>query len=381
LKVKMTSKPQPVAARASIKVEPVARYTVKCADCGQDFPAQSKNAQRCKPCRDKRANDVRRRPKNEPRDCAFCGSTFRPVKSDAQYCSPECAYQGQLKGKRAPETAKDPQMQRLFHDYTAKESITITDRPEGTRLLALSDTQFPFVDEPLLEAVYTFVQDWKPNDIILNGDIVDMYEVSDFDKRPERAFSVQTELEMARDLMVSLKRYAAKDSNIWWIDGNHEERFNRYLWRKAAEIQFAVADLPALLHLDELAAGYVPYGKHVDYLGFVFTHGNFVSQFSAYTAKRHLDRYRSSGANGHTHRLGSYSVTDMHGRSHTWYEMGSLCRRDLDYVKGVANWQSGFLLGTVAGGALHTQLIHVIETSEGRGFFAAGRYYAINDVR
>lgn len=356
-------------------------YLVTCVDCGREFEAQSKLAKRCKPCRDDRANSVRRRPPNPEKPCAQCGEMFTPKKSDAQYCGPDCSYDAHLEKKREPEgrVAADPQMQRLFHNYTSRESISITERPEGTRLLALSDTQFPFVDEPLLEAVYTFVQDWKPNDIILNGDIVDMYEVSDFDKRPERAFSVQTEIEMAVDFMRSLKRYAAKDCQLWWADGNHEERFNRYLWRKAAEIQFAVADLPALLHLDELAAGYVPYGKHVDYLGFVFTHGNFVSQFSAYTAKRHLDRYRSSGANGHTHRLGSYSVTDMHGRSHTWYEMGSLCRRDLDYVKGVANWQSGLLIATVAGGVLHPQLVHVIESEKGRGFFAAGRYYAIND--
>ena len=99
----------------------------------------------------------------------------------------------------------------------------------------------------------------------------------------------------------------------------------------------------------------------------------------AWQIKRHLERYRSSGVNGHTHRLGSYSVTDMHGRSHTWYEQGCLCRRDLEYVRGVGNWQQGFLIGTVANGALHPQLIHTIEADSGRGFYAGGRYYSIKD--
>lgn len=354
--------------------------TVQCADCGQDFAAQSKNAQRCKPCRDKRANDVRRRPANEPRDCAFCGSTFRPVKSDAQYCSPECAYQGQLKGKRAPEDrGRDEQMDKLFRYYKGKDNITVSERPEGTRLVSLSDLQLPFVDEPLLAAVLSFVEDFKPHDIILNGDILDCFSISTFDQRPERLFNLDDEMMQAADIIRALKRVAAKDCKVYFVFGNHEERMEKEIWRRAQSFSFMVKTIPEAMELDTLCEGYVPYGKHVDYLGFVFTHGNFVSAFSAYTARKHYERYRSSGVNGHTHRMGSYSATDMHNRSHTWLEQGCLCRKDLDYVRGVGNWQQGFLWGVVADNALHPQLAHVIETDRGRGFFAGGRHYRIND--
>ncbi len=274
---------------------------------------------------------------------------------------------------------RDEQMDKLFRYYKARSNVRVTQRPEGTRLVSLSDFQFPFVDEPLLQAIYTFIEDFKPHDVIINGDCVDAYEISDFDKRPERLFNLESEFELARDMLASIKRLAAQDCRIYWVDGNHEERLQRAIWRRAQDFSFLVKDLPEAIHLDEFCEAYVPYGKHVDYLGFVFTHGNFVSAYSAYTAKRHYDRYRSSGCNGHTHRMGSYSATDMHGRSHTWFEQGCLCRKDLDYVRGVANWQQGFIVGTVAGGALHPQLVHVIETDRGRGFYANGKHYEVNE--
>lgn len=352
------------------------RYT--CADCGVVFETTASHAKRCKPCRGS-AKKQRERIGTTIRDCDRCGSTFKPYKGDQRYCSRECGYEAHLEATGVPPERKaaDEQMERLFRYYKSRDNIEITDRPDGTRFVSLSDLQLPFVDEALLDAVYRFVEDFKPHDIVLNGDIIDCYEISDFDKRPERLFNLDTELEMARDVLVRLRRLAAKDARIWWVDGNHEERLTRAIWRHAQGFSFLVRDIPEALRLDELAAGFVPYGKHIEYLGFVLTHGNFVSAYSAYTAKRHMERYRSSGVNGHTHRLGSYSVTDMHGRSHTWYEQGALCRKDLDYVRGVANWQQGFLVGTVAGGALHPQLVHVIETESGRGFYAGGKYYQI----
>lgn len=353
-----------------------------CMDCDKRFKSEASHAKRCPDC----AQEVRRKRQrneqvHEPKDCDRCGKSFTPYNGKQRYCSNDCSYEVHLEstGKTSTSRERDEQMERLFRYYKAKSNIVIDERPEGTRLVSLSDLQLPFVDEPLLDTVIEFISDYKPHDIILNGDILDCYEVSDFDKRPERLFNLGTEFEMADTLIRKLKRYAAKDCKIWWIDGNHEERLQRAIWRRAQDFSFLVKDIPEALRLDETCAGYVPYGKHIDYLGFVFTHGNFVSSYSAYTAKRHLERYRSSGVNGHTHRLGSYSVTDMHGSSHTWYEQGCLCRKDLEYVRGVANWQQGILIGTVAGGALHPQLVHVIETGDRRGFFAGGKHYQVRD--
>lgn len=255
-------------------------------------------------------------------------------------------------------------------------NISVRGCPDGTRLISLSDTQYPFADEPLIEAVERFMADWQPNFVIYNGDIADMYEISDFDKNPARQFNLGSELAMVKafldrhgEIVPTAKRF--------FIYGNHEDRLRRFIWRHAGAIADLVKPLEEVLGLEERGIEFVTYGKHVDYLSFVFTHGNFVSSGSGMTARKHLASYGSSGAHGHTHRLGSISKTDMNNRTHTFYEQGCLCRVDLEYNRGVADWQQGFLVGEVHGGALHPQLIHVIESKGQRGFVAGGNYYAI----
>ena len=320
--------------------------------------------------------------------CVTCGAELPPRARSGgapkRYCQ-KCADDRRRERQRVHVPAEavavaappDEQMARLFRNYQARDSITIDKRPDGTRLVILSDAQIPFIDEPLLAAVLRFVDDFKPNDLIINGDWIDAYEISDFDKRPQRLFDLQTEFEQAGDTIDDLRSRIAPKGKVWWIDGNHEERINRTIWRHAQGFAFMAGDIVSGLALEARTAGYVPYGKHIDYLGFTVTHGNYVSQHSAYTAKKHADRYHSSGCNGHTHRAGSYSYRDGRGKSHTWFEIGCLCRMDLEYVRGVANWQQAFMCGTVMNGALHTQLVRVIETAGGRGFMVEGKFYKI----
>lgn len=326
----------------------------------------------------------------DTRSCATCGVALAiPARKGGQpklWC--EKCYDDRRRARQrvkapadlsiraATADAPDEQMARLFYEYESVPNIVISKRPDGAKLVSLSDMQAPFVDEPLLEAVERFMADWQPDDVMYNGDIEDAYDLSDFDKRPQRAFTIDTEHEWVRTM---LDRHAALVPNAKrvLIEGNHEARLTRYIWRQAGAIASHIKALPEILGLKKRGVAHVTYGKHVDYLGFVITHGNFVSSGSGMTARRHLMAYGSSGVCGHTHRLGSVSKTDMNGRTHTWHEQGCLCRVDLEYVRGVADWQQGFILGEVHGGALHPQLIHVIEAHGQKGFVAAGNYYRV----
>ena len=358
------------------------------ATCGNPVEPPRRNY-----CSDACKDDGRRRRQRAvplEATCEKCGVEFTPYRSGQRFCdNPECKRKGRLDSNRRAagygvhleddEPKPDEQMSRLFRDYHAKESIAIEDREDGTRCVIISDAQIPFIDEDFWRAFLRFLGKYRPHDLFINGDWLDCYEVSDFDKRPNRLFNVQNECEMAQETLREIRKRLAVGGKIYWADGNHEERWNRAIWRHAGPLAAYTADLYTALDLEHLADGYVPYGKHFDYLGFLITHGNFVSQYSGYTAKRHYDRYHSSGCNGHTHRVGSYSHTDGKGRSHTWYEIGCFCRKDLEYVRGTANWQHGFMMGEVRGGAFHPQLIRVIETDDGRGFFAGGEYWQIFD--
>lgn len=309
--------------------------------------------------------------------CEWCNNPIEDAYKGDQKYHRECSVAARRKNENGRLNAgNDPQMERLIRGYEARPDIHITDRPDGTRVMIISDHQIPFVDENLVKAQLQFMADFRPHDLIINGDFIDCYEISDFDHDPRRQFTIGDELKMAEGLLYDFGKRLAKDGKIWFAEGNHEERLRRYVWRHAGALVDIVPDLDTLLNLDQHCAGSVPYGKAIDYLGYTITHGNYVSQYSAYTAKRHADRYRSSGCNGHTHRMGSYSFTDGKGRSHTWDEIGCSCRIDLEYVRGVANWQQGWLVGTVFNNALHTQLVRVIDYENGeRGFYANGKHY------
>ncbi len=349
-----------------------------CKQCGTEFQAASHSSAYCgSECRLVAHRDRRRQAPLPEKQCENCGDTFQPRRKGDVTCGPECASK-RYNNSRSHGSADDSsQMEKLFRYYKARESIEITEAPEGTRVLALSDMQIPFMDQPLLDTIESFIDDWKPNVIIYVGDVLDAYSISQFDQRPARLFHLGDELDLAKDMLARHKRLSPT-ADLYWVDGNHEERLQRIIWKQAQDFSFLVKDIPEALELDRLTSGYVPYGKHVDFLGFIFTHGTLVRQNSAYTARAMLDRYRSSGASGHTHRAGSHSATDHRGFSHTWYEMGSLCIKSMDYIKAHPNWQSAFLTGTVFHGALHPQLIRVIERADGRGFVGPnGNYYNV----
>lgn len=343
-----------------------------CVDCGKEFTATTANRIRCDSCRKERIR-LRGRSLLAEQTCTICDRSFVPYRSGQVTCGKAECKQARTNEIRTPE--RDDQIEKLFRYYKERSSITVDNLKEGTRVLITGDHQLPFVDEDFEIAKQRFIEDWKPGVIVLNGDIIDAYELSEYDKRPSRMFNLEDEINQAKQLVADYKRLSG--GQLFWVDGNHEERLQRIIWKKAQEFSFLVSDLPEALELEKTTAGFVPYGQHVDLHGFVITHGTVVRMHSAYTAKAMMDRYRSSGCNGHTHRIGSHSITDHRGVSHTWFETGCSCRKDLEYMKAHPNWQSGFLIGEIHGGALHPSLVRVIEARGQRGFVAGGNYYRI----
>lgn len=268
-------------------------------------------------------------------------------------------------------SARDEQMERLYRYYKAQDNITIDSVPDGTTVVVVSDLQYPFLDEPWWNTMERFIRATKPDVLFFNGDVIDAFEISDFDKRPNRLWNLDDEERWVREMLQRVGRWA---KTIYWVDGNHEDRMRRTIWKNAEGFEHHVSDLAEALKLDELTAGFVPYRKHIEYLGFVVTHGHIVRKWSAYSARAHWEAYQSSGCNGHTHRIGSFSRTDMHGKTQTWYELGCQCRIDMEYgTQAMRDWQHGFLVGQVWDNALHTHSVREI----GGGFSVNGEHFKV----
>ena len=201
----------------------------------------------------------------------------------------------------------------------------------------LSDLQIPFQDKRVLDLVLRGLKRIKPGGVVLNGDVVDCYELSEFDKNPLGQAGLEREVKEAKWLMGELQYIPER----WWLGGNHEDRLRRYLWKRAT--QFAGLDVlrfETLFGLDRAGFNWKPYGGTLKLGKLLVTHGSLVLKHSGWTGRAHFEKYGNSVLVGHTHRLGAYYRTNAKG-VHAGYENGCLCRLDPEYVQ-YPDWQQGF---------------------------------------
>lgn len=205
--------------------------------------------------------------------------------------------------------------------------------------VVMNDLQIPFVSIPALDLVFQILQVVRPYGVVLNGDIVDCYSLSEFSKSPMTKTTLLQEMDQAAALMQRFCELGVTERV--WIGGNHEDRVRRYVWNKAPELgELAELDFPALFRLPEYGFRWIPYGGWM-YLGkLIVTHGSMVLKHSAYTARAHYDRFGSSVLIGHTHRMGQYHIRTALS-DHVAVENGCLCRLDPEY-EAYPNWQQGF---------------------------------------
>lgn len=230
----------------------------------------------------------------------------------------------------------------------------------------LNDIQFPFHDARALERVLSFLEDLQPYGVILNGDVVDCYELSEFSKNPIQQGNLRREIELAHGLMARLGKVGKEH---WWLGGNHEDRLRRYLWNHAE--RFARLEALAFEQLFGLASygfKWKPWGGVLKLGKLIVTHGSMVAKHSGASGRAHFEKYGGSVLIGHTHRLGIFYRTDMRG-VHAAYENGCLCRMNPEYVQ-YPNWQQGFSVVHVhPRGWFHVNQIPILQ---GGRFFYGG---------
>lgn len=205
-----------------------------------------------------------------------------------------------------------------------------------TKVVALNDVHVPFQDHEAIKIAFNFIKAWKPNYIILNGDILDMYACSSFDKSPDRKDSFMEELEEGNAFLDEVEAISG-DAQIVFLEGNHEYRFDRYLKNKARAL-YGIVTLPGLLHMDDRDWTYLKYGKFFTLGKLNWGHGYRVSKHSGYSARSHYDSFGLSMNFGHCHRVGQYHVTNYQG-DFVVTEGGCLCQLTPEYIPTKPNWQ------------------------------------------
>lgn len=224
------------------------------------------------------------------------------------------------------------------------------------KFVVVNDIHFPFQDNDAIKAFFKFLKETTVNTIILNGDILDFYDVSSFDKDPDRINSLQKEINLAKRFFKRL-REVSPNSKIIFIKGNHCLRLERYLKKHPELYSLDVLKLPNLLGLQEFDIEYAD--KYYKLGSLKITHGSIVRKFSGYTAHAEMDKNDCSGISGHTHRLGAfYKKTPL--RYLAWFEGGCLCDINPEYVDN-PDWQQGFIYGAVDKDSFTVEIVPILE--------------------
>lgn len=119
------------------------------------------------------------------------------------------------------------------------------------KFVVISDIHYPYQDDKAVKCVLHFIQNNDIDTIILNGDILDFYDVSSFDKEPDRINSLQREINITARLFKKLRDIKPK-ARIVFIKGNHENRLERYLKKHPELYSLDVLKLPNLLNLKKI---------------------------------------------------------------------------------------------------------------------------------
>jgi len=187
-------------------------------------------------------------------------------------------------------------------------------------------------------SVKGFIKDFKPDEIILLGDFMDTASFSAWDydkKRPMEGRRWKKEVVVANKELDYLAKHTKA---ITYIEGNHEDRINRYL-DKNPEME-GMIELDDQLKLKDRKIKWVKMNDLYKKGDMYFTHGMWTSK---YHANKHLMELGENICYGHTHKTQTAFQNQAMGKEKMAYGLGTLGDKKPDYMKNrPANWINQF---------------------------------------
>jgi predicted phosphodiesterase len=211
----------------------------------------------------------------------------------------------------------------------------------------MSDIHVPYHDKDAIEASVGWLLEHKVDTIILNGDIIDDYHFSDFVRDVNRR-SAKGEFEMLVQFLKYLDHKFPNRKKIW-KEGNHEERFPRYL-KTRAPILWDVA----ALSIPDVLSMYYGYDLKLNGWEFVtdkkiikagslnIIHGHEIPGGGNVNIARNLFlRTYDNVLKGHSHRKNDDIIKTIDGKFYGAWAVGCLCQLHAEWLPN-NQWTHGF---------------------------------------
>lgn len=230
------------------------------------------------------------------------------------------------------------------------------------RVVVMSDLHIPYHDKQAVEAAVAHAAKWKPDTIILNGDVGDFYQTSRHQKDIFKR-RLSDELDCIRQFLFWLRKKFPKAQIVYKL-GNHETRLERYLQTNAPAL-LGVDDfhLKSLLRFEELRVDLAEERQLIRVGKLPIYHGHELPQgisSPVNPARGIWMRVQESLMCGHWHRTSEHAErTGISGQISSCWSTGCLCDMAPDYAV-VNRWNHGFAAVEVAGDGQFTVHNHKI---------------------
>jgi predicted phosphodiesterase len=227
----------------------------------------------------------------------------------------------------------------------------------------LSDIHVPYHHEQALGAAVDYLKKKRIKALLLNGDFADFYSISRWTKKPsERDF--KGELRQVRQLLEWLRSSFPRIPIVAKL-GNHEERWNHWLWQHAPEISDEPEmGLRAWFKLDDLGIGLVEDQRPIMLGELPVLHGHELPRgisSPVNPARGAWMRTKGTILVGHQHQTSGHSEPDMwHAETFCW-STGCLCDLTPEYAR-INRWNHGFATVDVhKGGEFDVENLRIVD--------------------
>jgi predicted phosphodiesterase len=237
---------------------------------------------------------------------------------------------------------------RPLNPYNIPESDEIPFNPfiiKGyKRIGVISDIHLPYHSITALTAAIDFCKKDKIDALLLNGDVLDCFQLSRFVKDPRKR-NFAGELEQFEELMNIFEKQLK--CQMFFKYGNHSERYEAFLFQKAKElIGVEEFDLDNIIKSRANGIKIIKDKRIIKVAGLNIIHGHEYTQgvFNPVNVARGLFlRGKTSAMQSHSHQTSEHTESDMNGKITTTWSIGCTCSLSPEYSP-LNKWNHGFAI-------------------------------------
>lgn len=196
--------------------------------------------------------------------------------------------------------------------------------------IVISDFHHPYEDKKIVNLYAKFIDSFKPDELIINGDFLNYAAYNRHGKRKNEVPNESIGIDHTSAIITLDKLHLEKIKNKVWIDGNHEINQDDYFMEFPDTYDESIHRYNKLQLKKRGFKHIVPYKKAYKSGKLYFTHG-FRAGVNA--VRDHLIKdYKTSFVMGHIHKSDTATSTNIEENIMQGYAIGCSSKLDFRYA-------------------------------------------------